>query len=455
MYVLAPNCINTIFFLRNRPLSARNFVPLQTNMKQDIIDEIIEPLDGYLSGYLTEKEVDWSELRWCAKRNRREDGFWDVRVALTPYYHKLLMADKDFFRNGNTDSQAKKSLQELLEGEGHYAGRILSDVDIVQAAENWAEQLIADNHEPNFFFWIMKIILERDFKTDWESVYETLKKKLARARQSGNYKLSEMHCLLMGITMIELTDNSREKKNELFGLLRQNWGFFKYMYSVLIRYIVGMRVDNFAALANTACNRKTSRPYMHLFYKAFKAKFDLLCPEGLIDYHSGESVREQAERHLKRMEQIIKSTPKSDSLNELCGILFPKVMEDVLKQSRPKTYEELENAVDDLTNRYNKVLEQLTNAVKDVESDKISSDDLAAAFLRFPANLALGLFGSVSTLLAQNRTWLKCSPHIHEQILAKQEEPKVHIEGDYVVTKHVGHEVNGVAAGATGINFDK
>lgn len=45
----------------------RFFVPLQANMKQDIIDEIIEPLDGYLSGYLTEKEVDWSELRWCAK----------------------------------------------------------------------------------------------------------------------------------------------------------------------------------------------------------------------------------------------------------------------------------------------------------------------------------------------------------------------------------------------------
>ena len=428
---------------------------MQIDMRQDIIEGIVEPLDGYLNGYLTEKDVDWSELRWCARRNRRDKYFYDVREALSPYYHKLIMADKDFFRNGNTDSQAKKTLQELLEGEGHYAGRILNDVDIVQAAENWAEQLIADNHDPNFFFWMMKIMLERDYKTDWKAVYETLKKKLARAQQSGNFKLSEMHCLLMGITMIELSNNSREKKNELFGLLRLNWGFFKYMYSVLIHYIVGMRVDNFAALANTACSRKTSRPYMHLFYKAFKAKFDSLCPEGLIDPHSGESVRVQAERHLEKMEQIIKSTPKSDNLNELCGILFPKVMEDVLKQSRPKTYEELETAVDDLTNRYNKVLEQLTNAVKDVESDKITSDDLTAAFLRFPTNLALGLFGSVSTLLAQNQTWLKCSPHIHEQILAKQEEAKVHIDGDYVVTKHVDHEVNGVAAGATGISVDK
>ena len=216
-------------------------------MRQDIKEGIIDLLDGYLNGYLTEKDVDWSELRWCARRNRREGGFWDVREALTPYYKKLLLADKCFFRNGNTDSQAKKTLQELLEGEGRYAGRILNDVDIVQAAENWAEQLMADNHDPNFFYWMMKVMLERDYKTDWQKVYDTLKTKLAKARQSGNFKMSEMHCLLMGITMIELTAHPREKKNELFGQLRLNWGFLKYMYSVLIHYIVGMRVDNFAA----------------------------------------------------------------------------------------------------------------------------------------------------------------------------------------------------------------
>lgn len=114
-----------------------------------------------------------------------------------------------------------------------------------------------------------------------------------------------MYCLLMGVTMIERTDLPREKKDELVGLICRHRQFVKYMYSVLIHYIIGLRVENFAA-------------------------------------------------------------------------------------------------VDDLTNRYNKVLEQLTRAVKDVESDKISADDLTAAFLRFPTNLALGLFGSVSTLLAQN-----------------------------------------------------
>ena len=441
-------------------------------MRQDIQDEIIAPLDGYLSGRLTEKDVDWSELRWCVRWNRREGAFWDVREVLTPYYRRLLLADKDFFRNGNTDSQAKKTLQELLEGEGRYAGRILNDVDIVQAAENWADQLMADNHEPNFFYWMMKVMLERDYRTDWAKVYDTLRTKLAKAQQSGNFKRSEMHCLLMGITMIELTSHTREKKNELFGQLRLNWGFLKYMYSVLIHYIVGMRVDNFAALANTACNRKTSRPYMHLFYKAFKAKFDTLCPEGLIDPHSGEMVREQAGRHLLRMEQVIKQTPQSDALNELCNILFPKVMEEVLRQSRPKTYEELEAAVDDLTNRYNKVVNQLANAVRTADSENVSSEELTAAFLRFPTELALSFYGSVSTLLALNTTWQRIAPKIQTAIFAKQEDERqqraelteamktaatkpTSVAGDYIVTKNVEHEVDHVDAGGTGISINK
>ncbi|MBR1941261.1 MAG: hypothetical protein IJ845_08020 [Bacteroidaceae bacterium] len=423
-------------------------------MRQDIYEEIIEPLDGYLNGYLTEKEIEWSELRWCARRIRNDGGFWDVRAALTPYYVSLLMADKSFFRNGNTDSMAKKSLLDLFEGEGRFAGRILSDVDIVQAAEKWAEQLMPDNHDPGFFLWMLKAMLEHDYKTDWKSVYDTLKVKLAKAQHSGNFKLSEMHCLLMGVTLIELTDHPREKKNELFGQLRMNWGFIKYMYSVLIRYIVGMRVENFAALAGTACNRKASHPYMHLFYKAFKSKCDTLCPPEMIDPRSGESVRVQAERHLQKMEQIIKTTPQSDGLNELCGILFPKVMEEVLRQSRPKTYEELEVAVDDLTNRYNKVLEQLTLAVKDVESDKISADDLTAAFLRFPTQLALSFFGSMSTLLAMNATWQKYAPMIQEQILAKQEEDRIFVNGDYVLEKRVDHAVEHVEAGGTGISIN-
>jgi hypothetical protein len=122
------------------------------------------------------------------------------------------------------------------------------------------------------------------------------------------------------------------------------------------------------------------------------------------------------------MEDIIKSTPPSTELEELCAILFPKVIRDVLRQSRPKTYEELEADIDDLSKRYNKVLAQLTSAVKDVEDDKISGEDLTAAFLRLPTELALAYYGNMSILMAQNKTWQKYAPTINERILAKRQE---------------------------------
>lgn len=383
--------------------------------------DIIHPLEQYLSGQVSEKDVEWYEWKW-AVRSMKKENYWVLREALTPYYRRFFMGDKDFFRNGNTDTQVKNALLELIEREGNYAGRIFNDLDIVNAAENWAERLMADNHEPRYFFMLLITIQKRDFKPDWNTIYDELRKKMAKAKNYGNFKTHELYCLLMGLTMIERTNLPREKKNELFFFMKKNWSFMKYMYSVLIHYIVGMRADNFAAVANTVCNLKSARPHMHLFYKAFNENFDVLCPEGLIDTHSGKSVREQALVHKRRMEEIIKSTPPSTELEELCAILFPKVIKDVLRQSRPKTYEELEADIDDLSKRYNKVLGQLTNAVRDVESDKISAEDLLAAFLRLPSELALAYYGNMSILMAQNKTWQKYAPVINERILAKQQE---------------------------------
>ena len=383
--------------------------------------DIISPLEQYLCGQVTEKEIEWYEWKWAVRSMKKED-YWGLREALTPYYRRFFMADNDFFRNGYTDTQVKNALLEMIEREGNYAGRIFNDLDIVKAAENWADRLIADNHEPRYFFMLLMTIQKRDFKPNWDAIYDELHKKMARARNYGNFKTHELYCLLMGLTMIERTNLPREKKNELFFLMKKNWSFMKYMYSVLIHYIVGMRGDNFAAVANTACNLRSARPHMHLFYKAFNENIDVLCPEGLIDTHSGKSVREQALVHKRRMEDIIKSTPPSTELEELCAILFPKVIRDVLRQSRPKTYEELEADIDDLSKRYNKVLAQLTSAVKDVEDDKISGEDLTAAFLRLPTELALAYYGNMSILMAQNKTWQKYAPTINERILAKQQE---------------------------------
>ena len=430
----------------------------------NIQEEIIKPLDLYLAGKISDKRfpyTNWRDDIFVARRNQ----FNEVREALKPYYHRLFMADKDFFRNGNSDAKVKYALHEAIEREGNYAGRLFAGLDVIKAAENWAERLAPDNHEPTFFFLLLNALLRRDYSADWEKLYIDLKDKLAKSRSYGHFKTNELYCILMGITLIERANLTRDKKDELERLLQSHWQFIKYMYSVLIHYIVGMKVKNFAAVAKSVCC-KSYEPYIHWFYKAFNENFDALCPEEENDRHDGRSVRDQAMAHMKKMEEIIKKTNPSTELDELFDILFPKVIKKLFNQSRPKTYEELEAAIDDLTIRYNKVLEQLAKAVKDVESEAITPEDLTEAFLRFPRDMALTLFGSVSNLLTQNKsnlltqnkTWLKYAPTIQEQILNKKEEPKtltVNVQGDYVVEKKVENEVKYVSAGGTGISTNK
>ncbi len=422
----------------------------------NIQEEIIKPLDLYLAGKISDKRfpyTDWREDIFVARRNQ----FNEVREALMPYYHRLFMADKDFFRNGNSDAKVKYALHEAIEREGNYAGRLFAGLDVIKAAENWAERLAPDNHEPTFFFLLLNALLRRDYSADWEKLYIDLKDKLAKSRSYGHFKTNELYCILMGITLIERANLTRDKKDELERLLQSHWQFIKYMYSVLIHYIIGMKVKNFAAVAKSVCC-KSYEPYIHWFYKAFNENFDALCPEEENDRHDGRSVRNQAMVYINKMGEIIKKTNPSTELDELFDILFPKVIKKLFNQSRPKTYEELEAAIDDLTIRYNKVLEQLAKAVKDVESEVITPEDLTEAFLRFPRDMALTLFGSVSNLLTQNKTWLKYAPTIQEQILNKKEEPKtltVNVQGDYVVEKKVENEVKYVSAGGTGVCTNK
>jgi hypothetical protein len=423
-----------------------------------IKEDIIKPLDLYLAGSISDNRFPYSNWRYTVSNLRKDkEQFYEVREALKPYYHRLFMADKDFFRNGNSDAKVKYALHEAIEREGDDAGSLFADLDVIKAAENWAERLAPDNHAPTFFFLLIKSLLKRDYKPDWEKLFIVLRDKLVKSRSYGHFKTNELYCILMGITLIERSNLTRDKKNELEELMHGNWQFIKYMYSVLIHYIVGMKVKNFAAVAKSVCC-KSYEPYIHWFYKAFNENFDKICPEEESDRHDGRSVRDQAMVYINKMEEIIKKTNPSTELDELFDILFPIVFENLFNQSRPKTYEELEAAIDDLTIRYNNVLEQLAKAVKDVESEAITPEDLTEAFLRFPRDMALTLFGSVSNLLTQNKTWQKYAPTIQKQILNKKEEPKsltYNVQGDYVIDKKVDNQVNNVSAGGTGICTNK
>ena len=386
-------------------------------MDSFIYNNIQQPIDLYLEGRITEKEIDWWGLRSNIRKARKKmDLFREVHEVMMPYYRKLLLADDCFFRNKNTDTDAKTTICLIMKDEGDHIGRYLSDIDIVKCAENWGKHLSLDNHQPVVFFMLIKILIQTEYDPDWEKVAMEIRTRLSKAKEFGDYKQHEMYCIVMAFLLVFRSDLPESKKVDYYDLIHTQWDFLKYMYSVMIKYIVGMKLENFAGVANSVARRKSCYPYMHLFYKAFKESFDELCPKDMIDPHTHRYVYKQAEVHLKKMEDIIKTTPTNNDLTPLCEILFPKKMKSVLNQQRPKTYAELEHDIDLLTNSYNDMVTQMAESVKAA----VSIEEIDAAFSRFSAELALAFFTSINSLLVQNETWLKYAPALQRHILERQ-----------------------------------
>ena len=263
-------------------------------------------------------------------------------------------------------------------------------------------------------------------RTKWDK----LKKLLTNAlQQSGGLQFNrfraEYYCFLIGVLMIaehEETESGCLAQTDLF---MEKWDQFSWMYGLGIGRVLGSRLHNFTSVINQT-NLNKRKHYLHLYLPLAECYFDKI-----IAYNDDkpDKLRNAIDK-AKRTEEL--EEQKTD-LDQLFGILFPKHFQDIMSAVRPaatiakmqqemaakeQRIKELENAVDDMTNRYNKVLEQLTDAVNAVESERISADELTAAFLRFPPELAFSFFGSMSTLLAMNPIWQKYAPIIQGKIFA-------------------------------------
>lgn len=287
-----------------------------------------------------------------------------------------------------------------------------------------------DYHRMHFCREFLTYVPRMIDRPQWSKLKEALTAKLSQTGglQFNRYQ-AEYSCFLIGILMI--ADYSKDEESRLITtkLFIQEWDQFSWMYGIGIGRVIGSRLHNFTSVVNQVGNNNR-KYYLHLYLPLIEYYFDKI-----IEYNDDKPEKlRQAINKAKKIEELEEQRTDLDSL---FGILFPKHLQEIMSSSRPartiarmrkemeakeQRIKELEDAVDDITNKYKNVLEQLTNAVTDVETDKISADDLTAAFLRFPPELALSFFGSMSTLLASNPTWQKYSPVIQDLILAKLNE---------------------------------
>ena len=297
---------------------------------------------------------------------------------------------------------------------------------------------------------------------------QVLKKELgevimqSRGLQFNRLRM-EYYCFLMGVLMIA-EHSEKELVDVRISIYRKNWRHFSWMYGMIIGRVIGSRLHNFTAVVNQT-GQTPRNSYLHLYLPLVENNICTIC---LYTDDNRERLKNAIEK-MRGKESLIQ---QSTDLDELYGLLFPKHFKDAMSSQRPaatiaelkkeiaakdEKIFDLETSVINLKKQYKEMVSKLTDAVSDVEKDIITPTNLKDAFLRFDSGMAHTLFASVATVLAQNPIWQKYSPLIQQAIFEKQEMEKkgeIYIK-EYVVNKQVEHEVNGVAAGATGIIINK
>ena len=379
-----------------------------------IIGELNRPRTGII--------VMWSRSMMLVAINlcdENEDGAWYMDEL--PDGIELYEAEKDeklwglkFF----LDNEYAKRPE--FEGNNPYVAFI--DNECPRKDDGYAKELFCKE-----FLLHVPDMLE---KSEWESLKQLLWHTIL---QSGGLQFdrfrTEYYCYLIGVLMIADTwsnDSTDEVKMELF---RSQWHQFSWMYGMAIGRVIGTALNNFTAVVNQV-GQGNRKHYLHLYLPLVENNLDKICSYKVDNRYKLEEAIRKARGKEALEEQ------KTD-LDELYHILFPKHFTLAMADSRPaatiadlkeKLAErdqiiiKLQADIDNVSNQYQKVLEQLKNAVAEVEKDKISGEDLTASFLRFPTELALSYFGTMSALFALNLTWQKYSPMIMELILAKQKE---------------------------------
>ena len=383
--------------------------------------EICQQIDNQLAGHWKDA-MPWRDIVYeigCL-RNKKGNGFVESNF-LIPYYKRFLQAEDCFFCGEEGGRYARTAIIQLMRHDNFGFASKLNEIDLVGCAHNWSKRQNKDKHIEHDFALILTHLFENGYVPPFNAVYKETCSRLGKSHEFGNYKELELYCLVIAFLLVSHADIAEKEKNEFYEQIFQHWNFLRYMYSFMLKHIIGINVKNFAGLAGTLVNSKTYYPFMHLAYKAFKENFDLLCPDdGEIDYFTREPVRKQATRHLKTMENLIKKTPADNSIIPLLELLFPKKIKDVLEQERPKTYAELEQDIAQMNNTYECMVKKLAECV----STSLSMEEIETAFAQFNADLALSFYSTLNNLLTQNETWCKYSPQIQRHILERQKKEK-------------------------------
>ena len=395
-----------------------------------IEEAIIKPLEDYMAG---NGELHRFPIVQSARDCCRLGLQTELHNFMEPYY--VMYIDD----SARLDWTSRGIISEIAHIDPYFGGWA-SRQDLMKMARAWAVRASGDD-----LLTLMDCMIQGGYEP-WGSVgcYEEVTEELRYQRVNGNSGSGEIYALLHAFMSIVLSSHRYDRHKDMFLLLRSHWDFLRHVYSVMTGIIIGLGFSNFVGLANNLKNTKY-QPYLHLVYWFLVDRADELCTQ---------KQQKGMVKALASLQDIMDRTAPNPELDELCQLLFPKEVKEMLI-NHPKTpYRQLENEKKVLENE-NKVLKVENNELKAEKKalneklnalarkqeeitlqmaselkkafveDAIPYSEIEEELLELPPKTVGNVFTILNDMLGGNEVWQRHFKELRKKVRKREKEKEV------------------------------
>ena len=386
-----------------------------------IVGTIIEPLQRYIDG--ADSLFRFPVIQ-AARTLIAQGEAHHLHAAMEPFYEMWI---DDGARLDWTSRSIISDIAQIDPMFGGWASR----QDLMKMARAWAvrgggEEMLtllccmihSDNYEPYC----------------GENAYEEVTEELRYQRVNGNSNSGEIYALLHAFITIVMSPPRFGKRQELFHLMKTHWDFLRHVYCVMTGSIIGLGFANFVSLANNLKNSKY-RPYLHLVYWFLADNADTLC---------AKKQQKGMVKALTALQDFKDETEPNHELDELCQMLFPEEVKEMLTKHPKMPYRQLETEVkvlkeenselkaersvlneklSTLAQRHEEITRQMaTELQKAFVEDSIPYAEIEEELLELPPNSVGSVFSALNDMLGGNDVWHKHYKALRTKVRKREKE---------------------------------
>ncbi len=329
--------------------------------KEYIQDSIINHLERLMGNDVVDDVNLWEKYGSKGLTPQKDSVYRSMLHAMmVPYYKMYLNGDTRLCCAGSKLESIGREMAHVIADDDQF-GSWASEQNLIASAESWGDNMKHFEKESKRiyrFFQVLELLLQSGCQQDWKSLSGELKEMLFKAEVCYDYKTDEVLCILHAFTMIMQQEWTKEKKQEQFHLLNQQWLFLKHYYSVMTRHIIGVKWTSFRKVAETVMSASQSfKPHLHIFYCGLMDCVDEL--------HLAPARQRRMDKVILLMQEELNRCEPSELLYELCNTLFPEDFQRMLREHRPKSYKEVEGE----SRKKDELIQQIQKQNQQLKSD--------------------------------------------------------------------------------------